>query len=58
MEAALRFQNILGFRQIVSAMRSRAMQTATAYLKYKTRALICGGIKYDEIFHNAASNQP
>ena len=31
------------------------MQTATAYLKDKRLALICGEIKYDEIFHNAAS---
>ena len=54
-EAALRFQNILGFWQIVSAMRSRAMFDSTAYLKYKTRALICGGKRHDKISDVAVS---
>ena len=53
LEGALRFQNILEFRPIVSAMRSRAMLDLTAYLKYKTRALICGGMEFDEISDNA-----
>ena len=35
-------------------MRSSAMFDLTAYLKYKTRALICGGKKYDEISDNAS----
>ena len=43
MEAALRFQDILGFRQIISAMRSGTVFDLTAYLKYKMGALICGG---------------
>ena len=31
-------------------MRSRAMLHLTTYLKYKTRALICGEMEYDEIY--------
>ena len=54
-EAALRFQNILEFRPIGSAMWSRAMFNLTAYLKYKTRTLICGGFRYDKITDNEAS---
>ena len=47
------FHNISGLWQNVRGMRSNAMLDLTAYLKYKTRVLICGGMEYDEISDNA-----
>ena len=55
MEAALRFFIYFGFSANNFSYAVARSVDLTASLRYKTRALICGGIRYDKIFHNAAS---